>query len=291
MAAARKAGLRVYGWVQVGRDESAAREHPEWLHAPQHDEWLEGRGPKGAVVWPWVCVNNRAVFDYELARVDRLVTGVKGLNGLFVCDIQGPPNGCGCGNLLCRSWDNSPGPKVADTPYKHPTVFFSQVFTKAVQDKYPALSVVPILCEECENGLDVGSAHNPDVVSGVCHGIHCSNPCGMEYYPGLLRAMAGSKPVGLMTLYKTLRRDRPEYGGEAAWVGAAVGRVQQYAPEQPVIAVLEGWNTTKAQRDAQVRSATKAGAGYLLAMKEIDQSWKTVAPVRTGGGSESGHGH
>src|SRR5262249_12240680 len=140
----------------------------EWLHSPQHPEWLEGKGPEKAVVWPWVCVNNRAVFDYERARIRRLLEGVQELEGLFLCDIQGAPNGCGCGNLLCRSWDNSPGEKIPPAPSAHPNVYFSQVFTAAIQQDFPALNVLPVLCEECENGLDVGAAHNPDAISGAC---------------------------------------------------------------------------------------------------------------------------
>src|SRR5258708_38700722 len=72
ITAALQSRLKVYGWVQVGRDEAAAREHPAGMHTPQHDEWLEGPGPKGAVVWPGVCVNNRAVSDSELMRVERM---------------------------------------------------------------------------------------------------------------------------------------------------------------------------------------------------------------------------
>jgi hypothetical protein len=276
--AARKVGLRAYGWIQVGRDETAAKAHPEWLHVPQHNEWLEGKGPEVAAVFPWVCVNNRAVFDYELARIKRLLPNAEGLSGLFLCDIQGPPNGCGCGNILCRSWDNSPGEKVADSPYRHPTVFFSKVFTEAVQQAYPTLSVLPVLCEECENGLDVGAAHNPDALSGACHGIPCLHPCSLDYYPGLLHAIAGPSPIGLLTPYKAFKRDRWEYGGEAAWVGAAVGRVHQIVPGQSVWTVLEGWDTDAKQQEAQQQQAERGGAsGTLTALIPIDQSARPIA--------------
>ena len=38
---ARNLGLSVWGWIEVGRDEAAAEAHPEWMHLPQHHEWLE----------------------------------------------------------------------------------------------------------------------------------------------------------------------------------------------------------------------------------------------------------
>src|SRR4051812_12399585 len=134
LEAARQAGLEPYLWIGVARDEAAARAHPEWLSEPQHTEWLElfpdqdwtGRHP---VVYPWICVNNRAVFDYAADRVCRLVQAVDApFAALFLSDIQGGPVGCGCGNDLCRSWDNSPGDKIAPSPYERPDTFFSVVF-------------------------------------------------------------------------------------------------------------------------------------------------------------------
>jgi hypothetical protein len=280
--AARQARMMSYAWIQVGRDEKAAKDHPEWLHVPQHAEWLDGKGPANAAVYPWVCVNNKAVFDYELARVKVLLSNTKGLSGVFLADIQGPPNGCGCGNTACRSWDNSPGPKVADSPYKYPATFFSKVFAEAVQRAHPRLEVIPVLVGECENGLDVGKAANPDATSGACHGIPCLHPCSLDYYPGLLRALSGPKPVALFTPYKLFRRNRPEYGGEAAWVAASVERMLQYAPGQQPIAVLQGWDTTDAERKAQVHQARSAGAGYLMAMTPVDQSWEAVPTLSSG---------
>ena len=91
----RDAGLDLYAWVRVGRDPAAADAHPEWLHVPQHDEWLDGKQGKHGV-YPWVCVNNREVFAHEKERLASLLQGVRGLAGVFVSDIQGPPAGCGC---------------------------------------------------------------------------------------------------------------------------------------------------------------------------------------------------
>ncbi len=352
---ARAAGLRVFGWIQVGRDEEAARRHPEWMHTPQHTEWLQttdhsvdravdsqefapssaatiGGGigslrtpaspqarraahagstppvsaPPGSAsgdvhhshaearvaatgqatpdaapdnrlaIYPWVCVNNRAVFDYEAARVSRILASSPRLDGLFLCDIQGPPMGCGCGNPLCRSWDNSPGEKIAPAPYKHPDVYFSKVFVDAVERAHPDLTVIPVLCEECENGIDVGPAANPDL-TGPCHEIPCAHPCSLDYYPGLLRALSGSRPIGLLSFYRLFRRSGSEYGAEASWIAHILRRVHQSAPTQPVIAVLQGWSGSRAQRAIQNQRALEGGAGgYLMAMTYVKQSWWAV---------------
>ena len=182
--------------------------------------------------------------------------------------------GCGCGNPLCRSWDNSPGEKIAPAPYQHPEIYFSKEFANAIQRDNPALRVVPVLCEECENGIDVGPAVNPDL-AGPCHGIPCAHPCSLDYYPGLLKAMAGPRPVGLMAFYKLFRRDKSIYGGEAAWITAIVQRVQNIVPTQPVIAILQGWGGNSAQRNLQIRRCIEGGAsGYLMAMTTVNQSWE-----------------
>jgi tetratricopeptide (TPR) repeat protein len=129
-----------------------------------------GRHP--ALVSDWICVNNRAAFDYALKRVHTMVQAAPHLDGLLLNDIQGPPAGCGSGNILCRSWDNSPGDKIAPTPYANPDVFFSEAFWRACADALagppekplPRECVVPILCGECAIGIFLGDAFNPDDV-------------------------------------------------------------------------------------------------------------------------------
>lgn len=274
---AKQAHLAAYGWIQAGRDETAARLHPEWLHTPQHSEWLAGKPGKFAVS-PWVCVNNNSVFGYELKRVSEALNSVKGLSGVYLCDIQGAPNGCGCGNPLCRSWDNSPGDKLAVAPYNHPDVYFSERFASAVASAFPKLKVIPTLCEECENGLEVGGVASPDGgATGACHGIPCSHPCSLDYYPGLVNSMAPFENRALLTLYKLYKKDDIRFGSEAGWVAGALGRYRQIAPNQPLTAVLQGWDVSQEQRAAQIEQAVKGGAtGILMAFKPINQSWKAV---------------
>ena len=306
VSAARTAGLRAYGWIQVARDEKAARLHPEWLHTPQHHEWLqvtdhsvdravdhsrfEDRAATAAsdaqhqtpdsehlpAVFPWVCVNNRAVFAYEQQRIRRILASAPKLDGLFLCDIQGAPMGCGCGNPLCRSWDNSTGKKVAPAPYQHPDKYFSREFVSAVRRNLPDVTILPVLCEECENGIDVGPAADPDL-DGACHGVPCAHPCSLDYYPGLLRALSGPSPIGLLAFYRLFRRNTPEYGAEAGWITGIVRRVHQTVPEQPVIAILQGWSGSRAQQAVQKQRALEGGAaGYLMALTYVKESWEAT---------------
>jgi hypothetical protein len=294
-AAARAGGVPVRGWIEVGRDEAAAGAHPEWMHAPQHHEWLQAfpnwGGGRTALVAPWICVNNRAAFDYALNRVCRLVEAAPPLDGLFLNDIQGPPAGCGCGNVLCRSWDNSPGAKIAPAPYQNPDVFFSQVFWRACADAIANLSVnalppsrvFPVICGECEIGVTMGGVESPDERRGTCRGIPCSRPCALVYWPGLVRSLAAERgrpsAVGLLTPYRLFDRDTPLYGGTAAWVGASAAHYREYDPNASLIAVVQGWDVTQDELAAQKEQAIRNGAAGLLVLEEpLEQSWWPVAP-------------
>ncbi len=292
-AAARAAGVAIWGWIEVARDPAATASHPEWMHAPQHHEWLQAfpdyraqGGAHPAVVADWICVNNRAAFEYAHARVCSLVQAAPPLDGLLLNDIQGPPAGCGCGNILCRSWDNSPGDKIAPTPYVMPDVYFSQVFWRACAESLSKLPthplsidrVVPILCGECEIGIPMGKVFSPDDLLNNCRGINCSNVCSLHYWPGMVRAFAqdrgGPAAVGLLTPYKLFGRDMPLYGDTAAWVGASQTHYHTCDPVANLIAVIQGWDVSEDELSAQVAQAAENGAKGVLALEEpLDQSY------------------
>lgn len=289
---ARKLGLSVWGWIEVGRDAAAAEAHPEWMHLPQHHEWLEdfpeweaSGGGYQALVAPWICVNNRAAFDYALTRVRSLVESAPRLDGLFLNDIQGAPVGCGCGNVLCRSWDNSPGEKIAPTPYQNPDVYFSQVFwqacVKSLSNSLPKSAILPIICGECEIGVTMGGVESPDEQRGTCRGIACSRPCALVYWPGLVRSLAtangGPNQVGLLTPYRLFDRDTPLYGATGAWVGASVAHYREYDPEAKIVAVVQGWEVTPGEHAEQIEQAARGGATAILTLEEpLEQSWWPV---------------
>lgn len=279
----QKAGLAAWGWIEVGRDEEAAQAHPEWMHMPQHSEWLQAFpdwiGSHRALVYPWVCVNNAETFVWAVHKVRRLANAYPGLDGCFLNDIQGPPAGCGCGNILCRSWDNSPGVKIAPTPYAHPELFFTVEFIRACQNALPGMRLVPVICPECEMGVTIGKTERPDVTLSSCRSIHCSRPCALEYFPGLAKTLESQPRVGLLALYKLFGRDVPLYGETAAWVRGVVKHYLTLAPKTNLFAVLQGWDVTAAERLAQIRQAKAGGArGILMSEMPIDQSWKPVEP-------------
>jgi len=288
--AARRAGLDVYAWIEVGRDPAAAAEHPEWLTTPWHPEWLtafphwQASEEMMPAVAPWVSVHNRAVFDYALGKIDALLGGLparEALSGVLLNDVQSCPTGCGCGNPLCRSWDVSPGTKVAPSPFTHTEDYFTVRFVDAVAAAHPDLTIIPVICSECEIGVTLGGIANPDLATGHCHGVTCGNPCGAVYYPGLVRALRPRPCVGLLSLYREFQRDLPLYGSEAAWCAAILDGYRQHNASGTVVSVLQGWDVTPAQVEAQVAQADRGGAdGHIVALMPIEQSWWPVAVPR-----------
>ncbi len=296
VASARELGVAVWGWVEVGRDPVAASAHPEWMHAPQHHEWLQAfpdyraqGGTHPALVSDWICVNNRAAFEYALERVKTLVQNAPALDGLLLNDIQGPPAGCGCGNILCRSWDNSPGDKIAPTPYTNPDILFSEVFWRACADALaahpekpiPRNDVVPILCGECEIGITMGAAFSPDTELGNCRGILCSSVCSLHYWPAMVRAFSperdGPASVGMLTPYRLFDRDLPLYGPPAAWIQASLAHYHACEPTARLTAVIQGWNVTAEEIEAQTAQAIAGAADGLLILEEpLDQSYRPL---------------
>ena len=291
LLAVRSAGVLPYAWVEIGRDPAAAAAHPEWLNTPWHPEWLaafpDWRTPEGMMpaLAPWVSVHTRAVFDYALARVVSLLEGLRaagGLHGVFLNDVQGGPTGCGCGNELCRSWDVSPGTKVAPSPFTHTEDYYTVRFVEAVAAACPDLQIVPVICSECEIGVTIGGIVNPDLTALHCHGVTCGNPCGGIYYPGLIRALAAQSCVGLLSFYRLFGRDIPLYGGEAAWCAAILDGYRQQNPAGQVISVLQGWDVPDGALEAQIAQSRRGGAdGQLIALCPIEQSWWPVpVPAR-----------
>ena len=228
VAAATHAGLASLGWLQAARDLEAAEAHPEWLHAPQHWEWVTLAplllGAGGATTHPmlvggWIGLNTKAAFAHALATVTQRVLANPWCRTLYLSEIQGPPMGCGCGNPCCRSWDNAPGEKIAVTAYQKPEILFPLAFFQAVRAAVPRLEIIPILCPECERGIVLDGVDDPDGPAGtnLCQGIPCVRPCALDYWPRLLAAFRAEVPtVGLLALTQALQKNHPVYG-EPGW--------------------------------------------------------------------------
>lgn len=191
-AAARAAGFRAEGWLQVARDPEAAAAHPEWMHCPQHFEWLrrfpDYASSHPALVAPYIGLNTVAAHEHALHRAVASIQGAPWARRIWLADIQGPPMGCGCGNPCCRSWDNAPGPKLASTPYDRPEILFPLEFYVALADMLPDRELVPVLCPECERFIDLDGLWDPDGPAGtdLCQGIPCGDICTLQYFPKLL---------------------------------------------------------------------------------------------------------
>jgi hypothetical protein len=220
--AANKANLRSEGWLSVARDVAAAEAHPEWLHAPQHHEWLrrfpEFTSGHPALIGGWIGLNTKAASAHAINKATQLATQNPWMQRLFLTDLQGPPMGCGCGNPCCRSWDNAPGEKLAPTPYLTPEVLFPLVVFRELKKQINA-ALLPILCPECERGVTIDGVEDPDGPAGtdLCQGIPCVRPCALDYWPRLLSAFRSETPmVGLLTLTEALGKDHAIYG-ETGW--------------------------------------------------------------------------
>jgi hypothetical protein len=261
----QKEGLGCWGWIDVGRDEEIVQAHPEWMHAPPNPQWLQAfpdyTGGHPACVYPWVCVNNVETFSWALTKVRRLTQAYPSLDGYFLHDIQGAPTGCGCGDILCRSWDNSPGLKIAAASGSRPEPLFPVEFVQACREEASGAMFVPILCVEREDGAP------------------CPRSCAPDYLAGLARALERGSRVGLLTPFKLFGRDTPRYGEPAAWVRRVVFHYLSLAPKTSLLAVVQGWDVTAQERDAQIAQAQSGGAqGVLILESAIDQSWRPVAP-------------
>ena len=225
---ATSARLRSEGWYSAARDPEACAEHPEWMHMPQHDRWQAGRFADSLVA-PYICLNNRDAADHARAGIVAALRENSWCSKLWLADVQGPPSGCGCGNLCCRSWDNSPGEKLvpaspADLPDQFwPELFFEEVINH-IWDLERAIQVCPILCPECEWGFALGGVDSPDGPQGtnLCGGIR-HDATSLDYWPELLerfRRLGGSlfvPQVGLLLLCEALRKNHPVYGAPRNW--------------------------------------------------------------------------
>ena len=121
--------------------------------------------------------------------------------------------------------------------------------------------------------------------------VRCTMPyhfikgtCWKVYTRQLKPLAAEANMLGALLLYKEFHQDGPPYTKRAGWIGHALkhGFEEQpgknggiKVPTSRVIAVLQGWNVTDDEINAQIQQANAAGAaGYVVALAQIDQSWQ-----------------
>lgn len=274
----RAARLDFYYWIEVGRCPALADAHPEWMASLQgHPEWRRlfphapAPGP-GEVVknYPWVPVLYQEAFDAHLQRIKSLLRGLPPARGVFLNDLQAAPSACGCGNRLCR-WTPDYGP--IHTATRLPPDAAAK-FLAAVRKLAPGAEIIPVWTTECEE----------QEKDAACGGVACfPGACWREYTAQLMPVARECRTLAALCLYRTFGRDLPRYGGEAGWVAHALRSFVEMPPQrggrpvsvQRVVAVLQGWEVTEAQRQAQVRRCREAGArGYVMALTRIDQEWE-----------------
>jgi hypothetical protein len=164
---------------------------------------------------------------------------------------------------------------------KHKDMFFTSIFLDALNAKLPRMRITPIICPECEQGVVMGPAANPDAQTRYCASINCSDPCGGFYYPGLVRALGGLASVGLLCTYKALRRDVPIYGAEAAWVAANIDRYGEHGAVSRLVPVLQGWDVSEDEIKAQLSFVSERNVrGYILSLLPLENSFQPVAVKR-----------
>lgn len=278
-ANAKRAGLAFAYWIEVARSPELANEHPEWMASLQtHDEWRRFfpdtprlQAHEVAKTYPWVPILSRAPFKAQRQRVLTLLAGVPTSELIFLNDLQGAPSACGCGNTLCR-WTSDYGKRRTTVPLGDDA---AALFITQIQKASPNSEVIPVWTTECEE-----HDGSPD---GLCAGVGCFNGiCWKAYTRQLIPVADTSERVAVLAPYKDFQRDIPRYGAEASWIAFAIKTFETMPPRHNgtaisaarMIAVVQGWDVSAEEIEAQRTAVTNAGAnGYVIAYDKIDQSW------------------
>jgi hypothetical protein len=245
-----------------------------------HQEWRrlfpDAPTPKkdGEVIknYPWVPILSEEAFAAHHQRVKRLLSEMPEADSIFVNDLQGGPSACGCGNTLCR-WTADYGPIKTVNPLGADA---AARFIETISKLAPNSEVIPVWLTECEehDGAD----------DGLCAGVGCFRGiCWKAWTDQLMPVAENSATIAAFLPFRELQRDIPLYGDTAAWIPFALGTFRTMPlqhQKSPVaagrlIAVLQGWDVSPAEIEAQKRQVQRAGAaGCVVVRDRIDQSWQ-----------------
>lgn len=274
----RSARMALYYWMEVARDPTLAAAHPEWMASLQgHPEWRRHfpkfpEPKKGEVVrnYPWVPIVYQEAFDAHLQRISRLLKRLPEARGIFLNDLQSAPSACGCGNPLCR-W--TPGYGPIQTAKRLPSDAAAR-FANAVAAISPRSRVIPVWTTECEE-------MDREV---FCAGVGCfAGLCWKEYTAQLMPVASRFNALGVLLLFRSFERDLPRYDSTGGWVKHALNSFVEMPPKwqgtavpiKDLIPILQGWDVTAAEQQAQIRQSQEAGVGsYVMAVTPIDQGWE-----------------
>jgi hypothetical protein len=277
-------GLALYLWIEVARNADMAREHPEWMASlGMHADWrtrFPNIRPLGkdevAKTWPWVSVAYKEAFAAHRERVERLLKRAPaGYRGVLLNDLQGGPASCGCGNLQCRWAVDYHVPSTATVEKDAAPRFVAEVGRLA-----PGKEVIPVWTTECEHE-DLPAAKRPPGGwgTGLCGSVPCFDYCRQrfgEQWAALQKNRTG--PTALLALHREFQRDRPEYGGPAAWVGRVAEYSEKHGGKMPpdrLWLVVQAYDTPSEEVAAARAAAVKAGVGaVVVARARLDQSYE-----------------
>jgi hypothetical protein len=250
--------------------------HPEWRRLfPRTPQPHDGEVVKN---YPWIPVLYEEAFAAQLQRIERLLHALSPVTGVFLNDLQSAPSACGCGNVLCR-WTPDYGP--IHTATRLPNEAAAR-FVAAVRRLVPGSVVIPVWTPECEE----------EEKEAACAGVACfQGACWREYTAQLMPVAQECDTLAALCLYRAFGRDLPRYGSEAGWVRQALVSFsempakrggQAISPEKTV-AILQGWDATETQREAQLRQCRLAGVrSSVVALTPIDQRWEPrIVPVQS----------
>ncbi len=297
-AAARAArnGLSLYFWIEVARNPRMADAHPEWMASLQgHPEWRRlfpsapHAGP-GEVIknYPWVPILYKESFDAHLNRIGALLKYLPPAHGVFLNDLQAAPSACGCGNTLCR-WTSDYGPVLTAARLGDDA---AARFVEKMRKIAPGSEVIPVWTTECEE--------HDQAKGAACDGVGCfPGTCWHASVRQLMPVIRQAKRIGALLPYRAFQRADARYGFEAGWIKSGIESLAKMPPARNgepvsanrVVAILQGWNVTDAQRNAQIERSNEAGAGgWVMAYAPIEQSWepRLVKVTKALSASESG---
>jgi hypothetical protein len=285
------AGLDLYYWIEIARNQRLADAHPRWMAAlGMHDDWL-ARFPalkkpskdEVAKAYPWVPIGYSEAFQAHLQRVRRLLAAVPPqYRGILLNDLQGGPASCGCGNLQCR-W--ALDYQVSATAQKENVDDAAARFLAAVKVLAPGKQIVPVWMTECEDG-DLPADKAPDGKStGLCGSVGCATSTCPRVFAKQLAALldAHAGPLGLLVCEEDAGRDAKHYGGPGGWVAASVkyldgtrlGSQKRVPPHDNLWLVVQGTPEPSSAETAARRAANGLHAGaVIVARTKIDQSYE-----------------
>jgi hypothetical protein len=276
--AANKAGLDVYYWIEVGRNQAMAKAHPEWMGSiGMHDDWLKRfsntKPPekgKVAKAYPWVPITGRQPFNAHLGRIKALLsTAPADYRGLILNDLQGPPSSCGCGNLQCR-W--AADYQVAPTTEQLSTDDAAAKFVAAVRKLAPGKTIVPVWTTECEH-QDLPPKHQQGKPgTGLCGTVGCAiGACPKEFTTQWTKlTQEHSGPIALLATHQALERPNPD------WIPQSLSYLETTVPARfprtNLWMVVQGKNE-KEERAAREIAARLGIGATVVARVKIDQSY------------------